>query len=218
MAHTCKLYTKEQTAEWFDKANKLGWKEDPQNKFISLDLNAEEEKLRSYTNYAYGSLNSNKTYGSLVVPRRTSIPIVYVSKEGNSSWTFHRDDSYTESMTREYSIVLAMNAPEEYDDGEIVVRSGGAEVNYKLPVGMALVVPSTSYLKFRSVTKGQRIICRWSIESYIKDHDYFNINFQYNQMYDALSEGLSEPADEMFAVTNNMLLNKVASFDLDDAK
>jgi len=218
MAHTCKLFETEQVQEWFDKANKVGWRDDPKNRFQAIDLSAAEEKLTAYTNYAYSTLNKSQLYSSLVCPRRTSIPVVYSAKEGHDDWGFHRDDTSSDSMTREYSIILAMNAPEEYEGGEIVVKSSGAEVNFKLPQGMAIITKSTDYVKFRAVSKGQRVICRWSIETYIKDQAFFDINLQYNQMYDVLSEGLSGPADELFAVTNNMLLNKVADFALDDTK
>jgi PKHD-type hydroxylase len=218
MAHTCKLFDTDQINLWIDKANKLGWQEDSNGRFSAIDLSAKEEKVTTYTNHVYSLLNTSNLYSSLVCPRRGSIPIVYQSKEGNKEWGFHRDDTSNETMTREYSIILALNSPEEYDGGEIVVKSHGAEVNFRLPVGMAIITKSSDYIKFRPVTKGNRILCRWSIESYIKDESFFDINLQYNQMYDVLNEGLSGPADELFAVTNNMLLNKVADFSIDDTK
>lgn len=216
MAHTCRIFTPEEVAEWSDKANKLGWVEKDRFRVIDLGQEDKHKKVAAYTNYAYSTLNNNKDYGALVVPRKTSVPLVYVSNSDHEEWGYHRDDSNSKEMKREYTVILALNDASEYEGGEIVVRDGGAEVNFKLPAGMCVVTPTSTYIKLNKVNAGVRAICRWTIESYIKNKSFFNINLQYNQLYSAFREGLSAPADELFSLTNNMLLNEVAHFDLDD--
>jgi len=216
MAHTCRIFDADQAKEWLDKANKLGWLE--QDRFRVIDLGQEDKhkKVQAFTNYSYTTLGNNKDYTNLVVPRKTSIPVVYISDESHSAWGYHRDDSTSKDMKREYSVILALNDPSEYEGGELVVRENGAEVNFKLPVGMCLITHASSYIKLNKVNAGSRVICRWTIETYVKNKTFFNINLQYNQFYSAVREGLSDPADELLSLTNNMLLNEVAHFDLDE--
>lgn len=216
MTHTCKLFTPEECVTIFDKANKVGWSLDESKRFSVIDLSVEDEHdlVKSYTSYIYPTLNQNKNYSSLVVPKRTSIPLVYIStaKESGEEWQYHRDDYETEDMKREYTVLLSLSDPSEYDDGDVYIRHSGTESTFKLPAGFALVTPTTTYIKFGKVTKGCRKFCRWTIESYIKDKDMFDINLQYNQLYLAFQDNLSKQADEIFSLTNNMLLNKIADF------
>lgn len=216
MAHTCKLFTPEECLEIFDKANKIGWNLDETKRFSVINLNQEDEHdlIKAYTSYIYPKLNQSTQYSSLVVPKKTSIPLVYSSnsEESGAEWTYHRDDYESEDMKREYTVILSLSDPDDYESGEMYVRDSGTESTYKLPAGYAVVMPSTNYVKFAGVEKGTRKMCRWTIETYIKDPEMFDINLQYNQLYLAFQDNLSKQADEIFSLTNNMLLNKIADF------
>lgn len=219
MAHTCKIFSPEDVGEIFDKANKVGWKEDSLNRFRILDFGKEDKHgtFSSYQKYIYNKLNENQDYSAFVVPRKTSIPLLYISSEEHSeTWQYHRDDLNSSDMNREYSVILFMSDPDEYEGGEISIRIGGTESVYKLPKGVCIIFPTSTYVKVSPVASGTRILCRWTIETYVKNAEMFNINLQYNQLYRAFRENLSPQADEVFTLTNNMLLNEIANFDLDD--
>ncbi|NJM56959.1 MAG: Fe2+-dependent dioxygenase [Synechococcales cyanobacterium RU_4_20] len=77
-----------------------------------------------------------------------------------SGQDFHRSD---------VSFTLFLNAPNEYDGGELVIEGADDEQTYKLEAGMAIVYPSSSLHRVQPVTRGQRWWAVGWVQSLVRD-------------------------------------------------
>tara|TARA_B100000131_G_scaffold297307_1_gene315932 strand:+ start:132 stop:800 length:669 start_codon:yes stop_codon:yes gene_type:complete len=215
MAYTQRIFTEAQCDGIYDLSQKVGSTEDSAKRFIFMSQanKEDEDQIAQATNFYngfYDLVQNNDVYTNSVVPSNTSLPSVYTSTiKFGEAWGWHRDD-FTQKeveMTREWTVIVSLNGPEDYEGGEVVVLDGGTESILKMPKGYAAICPASNYVKFNKVTKGKRICMRWAVESLIKDREEFELNLRYNQLYNAFRENLSEQADELFVLANNKLLN-----------
>ena len=215
MSFTQKIFTPEQCDAIYDASQKLPTQEDTLERFSYMsptdpDDPAQQEFAKNFYNLFYGFLQESSSYVNSLAPAQTSIPIVCTSTPKlGKEWQFHRDDFEDKDMKREWTIILSLSEPEEYEGGEIIILGSGSESVLKLPKGWIAICPSENYVKYNEVTGGQRRLARWCIVSGIKDKTQFEINIRYNQLYEAFKDNLSTQADELFKLANNMYLNSI---------
>ena len=215
MSFTQRIFTDQECDQIYDLSQKVGSSSDKGKRFTFMDQNDSEDEnqqqqVSNFYNKFFDMLAKNGLYSGSLVPDSSSTPNVYTStEEMGEEWGWHRDDFKTPEadMMREWTIILALNDPEEYEDGEVLILGGGSESVFKMPKGWICFAPSAQYVKFNKVTKGRRILMRWAVESLVKDPRQIELLTRYTQLYHAFKENLSEPADELFSLANNMLLN-----------
>jgi len=211
MSFNQRVLTLEQADEFLDKARKVGVKPDPDKRFMYLAEESEDNEFpmqKEFYNHFFKSFSESDLYRNSILPRKTSIPSVYFStEEYGKEWTFHRDDFKVDDMVREYSVILSLSDPDEYEGGDCVILNNGMETSMKLPKGYMAIFPSSSYVKFEKVISGNRTVVRWATEVGLKNHTEFELNMRYQQLYSAFKSNLSPQAEELFFVANNMLAN-----------
>jgi PKHD-type hydroxylase len=69
------------------------------------------------------------------------------------------------------SCTVFLNAPEQYDGGELCVRSPSGETRVKLPAGHAVLYPGTSVHEVTPVTRGTRLASFFWIESMVRSEE-----------------------------------------------
>lgn len=69
----------------------------------------------------------------------------------------------------DYSCTVFINDPEEYDGGELCINVGTEELKYKLKAGQAFVYPTGIRHRVNTVTRGERHVCVFWIESALQD-------------------------------------------------
>jgi PKHD-type hydroxylase len=67
------------------------------------------------------------------------------------------------------SATLFLNAPDEYDGGELIVEDTYGAQSAKLAAGDMIVYPATSLHRVAPVTRGTRLACFFWIQSLVKD-------------------------------------------------
>lgn len=72
-------------------------------------------------------------------------------------------------LRTDYSCTIALNGPDEYDGGELMIDIGGREVPYKVESGTAIVYPTGFSHRVNTVVKGTRKVCVLWIESAIQN-------------------------------------------------
>ena len=213
MSFTQKIFTPEQCDAIYDASQKLPVKEDELKRFSYMgqsdkDDPSQQELAKNFYNLFYGFLQDSSAYVNGCAPAQTSIPIISTSTPKlGKEWQYHRDDFEDKQMKREWTVILSLSEPDDYEGGEAVMLGNGSESILKMPKGWMAICPAENYVKYNEVTGGQRRLARWCIISGIKDKQHFEINMRYQQLYDAFQENLSEQADELFKLANNMLLN-----------
>ena len=87
------------------------------------------------------------------------------------------------------SCTVFLNDPQDYDGGELHVRLGDADLQFKLQPGEAIVYPSDTLHQVVPVTRGERLVAITFIQSRIQDPFRRSMLFELNEV--AALEGLN---------------------------
>ena len=72
-------------------------------------------------------------------------------------------------MRTDLSFTLFLNAPADYDGGELVIVQGSASHAVKLPAGDLVLYPSYSVHRVEAVTRGERLACFSWVQSMVRE-------------------------------------------------
>jgi PKHD-type hydroxylase len=110
------------------------------------------------------------------------------------------------SLRSDLSATIFLNDPKEYDGGELHVRLGDGDLQFKLKPGDAIVYPSNTLHQVMPVTRGERLVAITFIQSRIADAFRRNTLFELNEV--AALEGLKmspEHFNRLQVVQSNLL-------------
>ncbi len=103
---------------------------------------------------------------------RTLARATVVRYEPGMTYGWHVDEALfasTPPIRSDLSCTVFLNAPEDYDGGELTIQLGEQELAYKLSPGDALLYPSTTIHQVSPVTRGVRIAAITWMQSWIAD-------------------------------------------------
>ena len=109
-------------------------------------------------------------------------------------------------LRSDLSCTVFLSDPESYEGGALHIHLGDAEMQFKLPPGVAVIYPSDTLHEVGPVTNGERLVAITFIQSRIQDPFRRNLLFSLNEV--AALEGL-KMSHENFArlqVVQNQLL------------
>lgn len=85
------------------------------------------------------------------------------------SYGTHADNAMMGGYRSDISFTLFLNAPTDYEGGELVVEGADDEQSYKLPAGHAIIYPSSTLHRVNEVTQGQRLVVVGWVQSLVRD-------------------------------------------------
>lgn len=85
-------------------------------------------------------------------------------------------------LRSDLSCTIFLNDPETYDGGELSVRLGARDIDFKPQAGGAVVYPSTTIHQVRPVTSGERLCGITFIESLIVDQTHRDLLYELNEV------------------------------------
>jgi PKHD-type hydroxylase len=94
----------------------------------------------------------------------------------------HVDAPYIDGVRTDVSFTLFLADPEEYDGGDLVIDTAGAEDRIKLPAGALVLYPSTSIHRVERVTRGARIAAFGWIKSRIRSAEHRAMLFDLDRL------------------------------------
>jgi PKHD-type hydroxylase len=106
------------------------------------------------------------------------------------------------------SITLFLEAPENYDGGELQIEDHFGAQQVKLPAGHAVVYPSSSLHRVTPVTRGRRVASFFWMQSMIRDAEARRILFDLDQSVQRLTGdlgGKDRSVIELTGVYHNLL-------------
>lgn len=118
-------------------------------------------------NFTYSKLLNQKLFRTFNI-RRTS-QIYFAEYNDGARYGYHIDDAPIGGVFPHYSLTCFLNDPSEYTGGELVIKIGSSEIEYKLTAGKALVYPTGLWHKVNEVKSGSRKVFVCWIETIIQD-------------------------------------------------
>jgi PKHD-type hydroxylase len=155
------------------------------NQELSNDVNL----MNQLNNLVMGSLVQNPIYQAAVLPIKIATPF-YARYGKGMEYGDHVDDPVMGPPQGRYrsdvSTTLFLNAPEEYEGGELVVHTPFGTQNVKLAAGHAVVYPSSSLHHVSKITSGERHVAVTWAQSMVREPDKRELLFNLNQARESL--------------------------------
>lgn len=128
-------------------------------------------------------------YQAAVLPAKVATPF-YARYTKGMNYGFHVDDPVMGPMSGRYrsdvSTTLFLNSKQDYEGGELVIRTAYGEQAFKPDAGDAIVYPSSHWHQVAEVTNGERLVAVTWAQSMVKDPQQRELLFELNQARDTL--------------------------------
>jgi PKHD-type hydroxylase len=151
------------------KATAAGRARDVKN---NLQTDRKSDRMAEAQRIITAALNRNSTFQAVAAPRRILPPRFNLYKEG-MYYGDHVDNALMgeadDKVRIDMSFTLFVSGPQDYDGGELVIKSGMATSSYKLPAGHMVVYPTYFFHEVKPVTRGERLACVTWLQSMIRD-------------------------------------------------
>ena len=105
------------------------------------------------------------------------------------------------SILTDLSATLFLNAPEEYDGGELVIEDTYGSHEVKLPAGDLVLYPASSLHMVTPVTRGARVASFFWLQSMVRDTHARSLIFDLDNSIQALVERLGRDDPETVRLT-----------------
>jgi len=121
-----------------------------------------------------GALERSPLFVSAALPHRV-FPPLFNRYQGGESFGNHVDNAIRQvpgtaaRIRTDLSATLFLNAPEEYDGGELIVEDTFGTHAVKLAAGDLVLYPASSLHRVEPVTRGARLASFFWIQSMVRD-------------------------------------------------
>lgn len=131
------------------------------------------------------ALSRNSTFFSAALPQRIYPPL-FNRYSGGQSFGYHVDNAIrydrseggADPIRTDLSATLFLNAPEDYDGGELIIEDTYGVQQVKLAAGDMVLYPGTSLHKVTPVTRGERIASFFWIQSMLREDAQRRLMFE----------------------------------------
>ncbi len=152
------------------------------------EIAVNDAQVNQLNTIVMGSLVSHTMYKQAALPCRVAAPF-YARYRPGMTYGDHVDDPVMgkgEHYRSDVSTTVFLSEPEDYDGGELVVRTAFGEHKVKLAAGDAVVYPSASLHHVAEVTAGERIVAVTWAQSMIRDAAKRELLYGLNQARETL--------------------------------
>ncbi len=153
------------------------------------ELKTDTVDLNQLNNVVMGSLVQHPVYQSAAMPIKVATPF-YARYTAGMTYGDHVDDPIMGPPQGRYrsdvSTTVFLNEPEDYEGGELVIRTPFGDQRVKLPAGHAVVYPSSSLHHVAEVTRGERLVAVTWAQSMIRDAGKRELLYELNQARESL--------------------------------
>jgi len=130
-------------------------------------------------------LRRNARFIAFAFPKMVAPPALSLYRPG-MNYGAHADAAFlplgARPLRADLSCTIFLTEPAAYDGGELSVRLGSREVDFKLPPGGAVLYPSTTIHQVKPVSRGERLCGITFIESDIVDRNGRELLFELNDI------------------------------------
>jgi PKHD-type hydroxylase len=174
----------------------------------NLQIAEDSTEARELGAIVLRSLERNPLFVSAALPRHVYPPLFNKYETGMTFGT-HIDNAIrqignTQARIRtDISATLFLNAPEDYDGGELLVEDTYGAHSVKLPAGDMILYPATSLHRVTPVTRGVRIASFFWVQSLVPDDGERTILFEMDRAIAELGQIVSNDSPAMLRLTGS---------------
>ncbi len=158
-----------------------------------LDGNAAE--LERLNTLVMGNLTRHPAYRGGALALHVASPF-YARYRPGMAYGDHLDDPIMGAggvMYRsDVAITVFLNAPEDYDGGELVIQTAFGGQSVKLPAGDGVLYPASSIHHVNPVTRGERLVAVTWVQSLVRDPARRELLYGLNQARERLLQSAPE--------------------------
>ena len=148
-----------------------------------------EVETQRLNNLVMGKLIKHPDYIAAAFAAKIAAPY-YAKYTKGMHYGNHVDDPVMGPPNQRYrsdiSITIFLNAPEDYDGGELLIQSVFGEQAVKLNAGDAVLYPSSSTHRVKEVTRGERLVAVTWLQSTVRDPAKREILYKLGQARETL--------------------------------
>ncbi len=144
----------------------------------------------------------NPRFASAALPQRI-FPPCFNRYSAGQTYGFHVDAAIMrlpasqDVLRSDVSSTVFLSEPEEYEGGELVIRTEFGEQQVKLAAGSAVVYPSSSLHRVTPVRSGVRLAAITWIQSLVPAHDTRAILFRLDETIQSLVRAAAADRDQL---------------------
>lgn len=173
------------------------------------ELDQSTETAIQLSKIIIGNLYNSATFRSAALPLHTATP--FFAKYGTGmAYGDHIDDPVMGEGQRfrcDVATTIFLNNPDEYEGGELVIRTSFGDQEAKLAKGDAIIYPASSLHHVNEVTKGERIVAVTWTQSMVRNASKRELLHELNQAREKLM--LTSPDTEETAQVDHSYTNLV---------
>jgi len=161
------------------------------------EADAGAQELERLNTLVMGNLTRHPVYCGAALPLHAASPY-YARYQPGMAYGEHLDDPIMGAdgvMYRsDIAITIFLNAPENYDGGELVIQTAFGEQTVKLPAGDGVLYPASSIHRVNPVTRGERLVAVTWVQSLVRDPARRELLYGLNQAREQLLHNAPEAA------------------------
>ncbi len=174
------------------------------------ELQTNARQMEQLNGLVMGSLVQHPVYQAAAMPCRVATPY-YARYTRGMSYGDHVDDPVMGPPGGQYrsdvSTTVFLNTPDEYQGGELVIRTDYGEERLKCDAGDAVIYPSSSLHHINEVTGGERLVAVTWTQSMLRDPRQRELLYQLYLARESLRQ--SQPGSETATRVDHAYVNLV---------
>ncbi len=174
------------------------------------ELDARATELERLNTLVMNRLVQHPAYRGGALPLHVASPY-YARYQPGMAYGNHLDDPIMGADGLRYrsdiAITVFLNAPEDYDGGELVIRTAFGSHAVKLPAGDGVLYPAGSIHQVNPVTRGERLVAVTWAQSLVRDPARRELLYELGQAREKLLQ--SAPDAPETAQVNTAYLNLI---------
>ena len=159
------------------------------------ELEANSRHMERLNQLVMGTLVQHPVYQAAALPTRIATPY-YARYTAGMSYGDHVDDPIMGPPGSQYrsdiSVTLFLNDADQYDGGELMIRTSYGYQRVKLNAGDTVLYPSSSLHRVNEVASGERLVAVSWIQSMVRDPQQRELLFQLYQSRETLRKDLPD--------------------------
>ena len=150
----------------------------------NAELPQDSEQLNRLNTLVMNTLVQHPLFQNAALPHRIASPF-YAKYEQGQTYGEHIDDPVMGPAGQRYrsdiSCTVFLNAPGDYEGGELTIKTQYGSQSIKLEAGCAILYPSSSLHQVAPVTSGTRLVAVTWIQSMIRQAERRELLYELNQ-------------------------------------